>query len=78
MEMDKSQDRLLFAAHAEPRLHKPRNTKPVSLKSAEQTRTDALLEELAEIIESEGGVLIPKGASGDRFHAQAERSIRLI
>jgi hypothetical protein len=53
MEMDKSQDRLLFAAH------KPRNKKPVSLKSAEQTRTDALLEELAEIIESEGGVLIP-------------------
>jgi hypothetical protein len=52
-EMDKSQDRLLFAAH------KPTNTKPVSLKSAEQTRTDALLEELAEIIESEGGVLIP-------------------
>jgi len=59
MEMDKSQDRPLFAAHAEPRLHKPRNTKPVSLKSAEQARTDALLEELGEIIESEGGVLIP-------------------
>jgi hypothetical protein len=59
MEMDKSQDRLLFAVHGEPRLYKPRNTKRVSLKSAEQTRTDALLKELAEIIESEGGVLIP-------------------
>ena len=59
MEMDKSQDRLLFAAHAEPGLYKSKNTKPVSLKSAEQTRTDALLKELSEIIESEGGVLIP-------------------
>jgi hypothetical protein len=58
-EMDKSQDRLLFAVHGEPRLYKPRKKKPVSLKSAEQTRTDALLEELSEIIESEGGVLIP-------------------
>jgi hypothetical protein len=59
MEMDRSQDRLLFAVHGEPRLYKPRNKKRVSLKSAEQTRTDALLKELAEIIESEGGVLIP-------------------
>jgi hypothetical protein len=59
MEKDKSRDRLLFAVHGEPRLYKPRKRKPVSLKSAEQTRTDALLEELAEIIESEGGVLIP-------------------
>jgi hypothetical protein len=53
MEVAKSQDRLLVAAH------NPRNTKPLSLKSAEQARTDALLEEFAEIIESEGGVLIP-------------------
>ena len=59
MDMDKSRDRLLFAVHGEPRLYKPRKRKPVSLKSAEQTRTDALLEDLAEIIESEGGVLIP-------------------
>jgi hypothetical protein len=59
MDMDKSRDRLLFAVHGKPRLYKPRKRKPVSLKSAEQTRTDALLEELAEIIESEGGVLIP-------------------
>jgi hypothetical protein len=57
-DMDKSRDRLLFAVR-ELRLYKPRKRKPVSLKSAEQTRTDALLEELAEIIESEGGVLIP-------------------
>jgi hypothetical protein len=59
MDMDKSRDRLLFAVHGEPRLYKPRKRKPVSLKSAEQTRTDVLLEELAEIIESERGVLIP-------------------
>jgi hypothetical protein len=50
---------LLFAVHGEARLYKPRKRKPVSLKSAEQTRIDALLEDLAEIIESEGGVLIP-------------------
>jgi hypothetical protein len=46
-----------FAVHGKPRLYKPRKSKSVSLKSAEQTRTDTLLDELAEIIESEGGVL---------------------
>ena len=59
MDMDKSRDRLPFTVHVEPRLYKPRKKKLVSLKSAEQTRIDALIEELAEIIESEGGVLIP-------------------
>ena len=59
MEMDKSLDLQLFAAPAEPTSYRPRNIKPASLKSAEQTRTDALLKELAELIESEGGVLIP-------------------
>ena len=59
MEMDKSQDRLLFAAYADLCVSRRKNTKAVSLKSAEQTRTDALLEELAELIESERGVLIP-------------------
>jgi len=57
--MEKSRDRLYFAVHSEPRLYNHEKRKPVSLKSAEQTRIDALLEELAEIIESEGGVLIP-------------------
>jgi hypothetical protein len=55
MDMDKSRDRLLFAVHGELRLYKPRKRKPVSLKSAEQTRTDALLEDLAEIIEPKVG-----------------------
>jgi predicted site-specific integrase-resolvase len=59
MDMDKSRDRLRFALDGELRLYKPRKRKPVSLKSAEQTRIDAVLEDLAEIIESEGGVLIP-------------------
>jgi hypothetical protein len=33
--------------------------KPVSLASEEQIELDVLLEELAELIESEGGILIP-------------------
>jgi len=57
--MDKSLDLLLFAAPTEPTLYRPRNIKPASLKSAEQRTTDALLKELAELIESEGGVLTP-------------------
>ena len=59
MQMDKSLDLLLFAAPTEPTLYRPRNIKPASLKSAEQRTTDALLKELAELIESEGGVLTP-------------------
>ena len=33
--------------------------KPVSLKSAERVELEVLLEELAEFIESEDGILIP-------------------
>jgi len=44
----------------EPGLSEPKNTpKPVSLASAEQMELEMLLEELAEFIESEDGILIP-------------------
>ena len=34
-------------------------TTPISSKSAEQIEMDMLLEELAKVIEAEGGILIP-------------------
>jgi hypothetical protein len=55
----KPQDSVAFTAKAKPHLAEPRNRKPVSSKSVEQIETEMLLEELAELIESEGGVLIP-------------------
>jgi len=59
MAMEKSQDCLPFAAKADRHSSEPRNGKPVSLKSVEQIETEMLLEELAELIESEDGILIP-------------------
>ena len=35
------------------------NREPVSSKSVDQLETEILLEELAELIESEGGILTP-------------------
>jgi len=58
MEMAKFVNFALVAAHAEPGLSEPTNTKPVS-ESEEQIELDLLLEELAELIESEDGILIP-------------------
>ena len=59
MAMEKPQGCVSFAAKAEPYLSEPRNRKPVSSKSVEQIETEMLLEELAELIESEDGILIP-------------------
>ena len=59
MAMEKPQDRVPFAAKAGLHLSEPRNRKPVSSKSVEQIETKMLLEELAELIESEGGILTP-------------------
>ena len=59
MAMEKPQDCVPFAAKGEPHLSEPRNRKPVSSKSVEQIETEMLLEELAELIESEGGILTP-------------------
>jgi hypothetical protein len=59
MAMEKRQDYTPFAANAERHLSEPQNRKPVSSKSVEQIETEMLLEELAELIESEGGILIP-------------------
>jgi hypothetical protein len=58
MEIAKFLNFVLVAAHAEPGLSEPTNTKPVS-ESVEQMELDLLLEELAEFIESEDGILIP-------------------
>ncbi|HEV8719388.1 MAG TPA: hypothetical protein VGW77_01960 [Candidatus Binatia bacterium] len=58
MEIAKFLNFVLVAAHAEPELSEPTDTKPVS-ESVEQIELDALLEELAELIESEDGILIP-------------------
>jgi len=59
MAMEKRQDYTPFAAKAERHLSEARNRKPASSKSVEQIETEVLLEELAELIESEGGILIP-------------------
>ena len=48
-----------WESDTEPGLLDPINTKPISLESEEALELELLLEELAEIIESEDGVLIP-------------------
>lgn len=56
--MAKSQDSVASTAPADSGSPSQTNMTPV-LKSEEQIELDVLLEELAEYIESEGGVLIP-------------------
>jgi hypothetical protein len=58
VEMAKFLNFVLVAAHAEPELSEPAETKPIP-ESVEQMELDLLLEELAELIESEDGILIP-------------------
>jgi hypothetical protein len=59
MAMEKPQDCVPFPVKAEPHSSEPRNRKSISSKSVEQIETEMLLEELAELIESEDGILIP-------------------
>jgi hypothetical protein len=59
MGMAKSQDYLSGVDCREPGFSAPENTKPVVLQSEEQMELELLLEELAEFIESEDGILIP-------------------
>lgn len=59
MAMEKPQDCVPFAAKAGPHLSEPRDRELVSSKSVEQLETEILLEELAELIECEGGILTP-------------------
>ena len=59
MAMETSQDCLPFAVKTNRYSSEPRNGKPVSSKSVEQIETEMLLEELAELIESEDGILVP-------------------
>ena len=57
--MAKSQDYLPGMDCREPGFSEAGNTKPVVLQSEEQMELELLLEELAEFIESEDGILIP-------------------
>jgi hypothetical protein len=60
--MAKPQEQVSIAPNTAPRLTVCRNTKSIMLESAEQTQSDPLLKELAELaefIKSQGGVLIP-------------------
>jgi hypothetical protein len=59
MGMAKSQDDVTTEDYCRPRFSEPEKTKPVVLKSPEQMELELLLEELAEFIESEDGILIP-------------------
>lgn len=59
MGMAKSHDYVSAMDYCEPGFSEPENTKPVVLQSAEQIELEMLLEELAEFIESEDGILIP-------------------
>jgi hypothetical protein len=60
MGMAKSQDYVPPSVdYCETGFSEPENTKPVVLQSAEQMELELLLEELAEFIESEDGILIP-------------------
>jgi len=58
MEIAKFLNFALIGAQAEPELSQPTEAKPIS-ESVEQMELDVLLEELAEWIESEDGILIP-------------------
>jgi hypothetical protein len=59
MAADKSQDLTFSEANVDGTCFNGKNTKPVSVTSAEQIELATLLEELADIIEAEDGVLIP-------------------
>jgi di/tripeptidase len=59
MGMAKFQDYVRGVDYREPGFSEPENTKPIVLQSAEQMELETLLEELAEFIESEDGILIP-------------------
>jgi hypothetical protein len=63
METDKSADFVLSKASAERKVILTRTTKPVSTGPAQpiefDIELDKVLEEMAEIIEAEGGILTP-------------------
>jgi hypothetical protein len=59
MGMAKPQDYVPGVDCCDPGFSQPENTEPVVLQSAEQMELEMLLEELAEFIESEDGILIP-------------------
>ena len=58
MEMSKPGNSILSEADSEGELNQSRK-KPLPLEVAQEVELEILLEELAEIIESEDGILIP-------------------
>lgn len=59
MEFARTHDSLFSASHAEPTLPMLRETNPVLLQSLQRAELESILQELDELIEAEGGVLIP-------------------
>ena len=59
MESERTHDGQLSALHAEPTLPMLTESNPVRLQLPQRTELAALLQELDELIESEGGLLIP-------------------
>lgn len=59
METQKSPDFVLSSASAERKALLRLATKPVLAPPMQQIELDKLLEEMAEIIEAEGGILTP-------------------
>jgi hypothetical protein len=59
METVKPDDSISSEAPADLNSSNQTNTRPASLESDEKMELEVLLEELAEIIESEDGLLIP-------------------
>lgn len=59
MQTEKSPDLVPAAAQAERKAILSQSTKPISVADAEQVDLQQALEEMAEIIENEGGILTP-------------------
>ena len=59
MKLSKTEECTAFMHYAEPGLPEQKDTEKVSLDSEEKIELETLLEELAEIIESEKGILTP-------------------
>jgi hypothetical protein len=59
METVKPEDSISSEVPADPDSSNQSNTRPASLEADEKIELEVLLDELAEIIESEDGLLIP-------------------
>jgi hypothetical protein len=59
MELYKAEECTVFMHYAEPGLPEQKDAEKISLDSEGKIELETLLEELAEIIESENGILTP-------------------